>query len=127
NNFIIKEFASCDGKRVIHHVFKPSVPFKHLNPKEKRTVQFLENHHHGLRYSDGIVGHNKIYEIIENLLFEETIDKSARTITIGHSASSGGVFFFFSLDLPVPYLLLVLLRFFGDDLERHQEPNNGRR
>lgn len=52
--FVLKELAVCSEQGVVNYVFRPIKPYHELNREEKKEVYFLEQNHHGLRYSGGV-------------------------------------------------------------------------
>lgn len=69
-NFVPKELASYDGKRISHYIFKPPIQFSHLSIENKRQIRWLENNFHGLRWSVGWIDPNEL----SNILHLESID-----------------------------------------------------
>lgn len=54
-NFIPKEISISDGKRSIHLLFKPIVPFRQLPQRDQREVIWLEKNYLNINYRDGYV------------------------------------------------------------------------
>ncbi|KAK9870122.1 hypothetical protein WA026_006213 [Henosepilachna vigintioctopunctata] len=67
NEFIVKELAISNGTQIYHFIFKPKTDFSMLSMKDKRTVEYLENNHHGIKYNDGFVDYKELDDIIEKI------------------------------------------------------------
>ncbi|KAK9878322.1 hypothetical protein WA026_021337 [Henosepilachna vigintioctopunctata] len=67
NEFIVKELAISNGTQIYHSIFKPKTDFSMLSMKDKRTVEYLENNHHGIKYNDGFVDYKELDDIIEKI------------------------------------------------------------
>lgn len=64
DGFIPKELAITNGTQTCHYVFKPPCPFRALPSRHQKQVRWLENYHHGLRWSEGYVDLRKLPEIL---------------------------------------------------------------
>lgn len=54
NKFIVKELSiSIDDSQVQTFIIKPPLQYSSLTPKEKASIDWLYNHHHGLKWKDG--------------------------------------------------------------------------
>lgn len=65
DGYLVKELAISDGNMINHYLFKPDVPYNRLTSKEKQQIQWLENNHHTLRYSDGHVNLSELKGILQ--------------------------------------------------------------
>lgn len=72
---ILKELTIVNSEKVSHYVFKPSISIGSLSENEKKTVRYLENHHHHLQYQGGIVEPENIEDIIIKDILQEGVDK----------------------------------------------------
>lgn len=52
-NFQLKEMSMYGSGLDVTYNFKPTKPFKQLSKKQQKEVRYLENQHHGIRYSSG--------------------------------------------------------------------------
>lgn len=72
--FIPKELALYDGYRQGHYIFKPPCEKCELNVSERKTVNWLERHYHGLLWDSGFTYLNQLYDIlIETLQHHEIV------------------------------------------------------
>lgn len=68
--FVAKEFTYIKGFGLMnfgHYILKPTKPFAMLDMRSRKNVRYLENQHHGLRYSGGSIPYEEIYTIIPQL------------------------------------------------------------
>lgn len=66
DGFHVKEMAINNGHQISHFILKPPREYRLLSLKEKKTVNYLEKEHHGLRFSGGYIHYNEIYSIIKD-------------------------------------------------------------
>lgn len=74
--FTAKEITYIRGygaKNFGHYHLMPSKPFAMLDMRSKKTVRYLENNHHGLRYSSGNIPYEEVYGLIRHLAVEVDI------------------------------------------------------
>lgn len=64
DDFIPKELSISDGKKAVHFVFKPSIPFKKLSPTMKKEIRWLEDNHFHIKYCEGHVSLNEVASIL---------------------------------------------------------------
>lgn len=65
NNFVPKELALCDGKRISHYIFKPPSKYCNLTNESKKQVQWLESFYHGLTWSTGWIPVKSFGDILQ--------------------------------------------------------------
>lgn len=66
--FSPKEMCINNGHQMVHFILKPPKKFFLLTPEEKKQVQWLENNHFNLRYSDGFVSYEEVGNILGKYL-----------------------------------------------------------
>lgn len=64
--FIAKELSFWDGDRLSHYLFKPPFPYTHLNTTLKKQTLWLENNHHGLKWSSGYMCLSELSKILQH-------------------------------------------------------------
>lgn len=69
-SIIPKEIAilSRDSSRVQHFLIKPPYPWKNLSKQHKRSAIWLYHNHHGLRWDDGNINYEEMFEILKNIM-----------------------------------------------------------
>lgn len=66
--FYPKELSIEIGFKQQHFLFEAPIPYQSLSAGDKKTVRYLENYVHGLRYSSGYIEYGKIDEILKTCL-----------------------------------------------------------
>ena len=75
NNFIIKEAVAIDvdsGCLLFHHIVKPPYAQRVLPKDKRREANWLTNNFHGLKWQDGDLPFNDIYDKIKNCFSSAT-------------------------------------------------------
>ena len=72
--FYPKEISFVNGHQNAHYLLKPPIPYCTLSHDIKRQVKYLENFHHGLKYSSGYVSYGDLDDILLNHILNESID-----------------------------------------------------
>jgi hypothetical protein len=67
-DFVPKEIAIWDGKRIGHYVFKEPFSFKYLPASLQRQANWLTNNYHRLKWTDGDVELSRIPYILKNIV-----------------------------------------------------------
>lgn len=67
-DFHPKEISFVSGDQHAHYLIKPLIPYDTLSYDIRKQINYLELHHHGLRYSDGYISDNDLNEILRNHL-----------------------------------------------------------
>ncbi|KAK9878076.1 hypothetical protein WA026_020714 [Henosepilachna vigintioctopunctata] len=73
DEFVAKELGIYTGTKTAHFIFKPPQEYSALSTRDKKSVSYLERHHHGLRYSDGYVNYEEINSILTKYLTDVNI------------------------------------------------------
>lgn len=73
-NFIPKEIAITNGKQTEHYLIKPPLPFEMLSHDEKTQVRYLEQSHHGLRFSSGYIDYSLIPNLVRAQILNANVD-----------------------------------------------------
>lgn len=68
DQFFPKELGIEIGFKQQQFLFKAPIPYQSLNIGDKKTVRYLENHVHGIRYNSGYIEYCKLDEILKNHL-----------------------------------------------------------
>lgn len=71
--FYPKEISFTNGLQTAHYLIKPLVPYGTLSCNVKKQIRYLENNHHGLKYSSGYVSDNDLNEILRNHLLDSAV------------------------------------------------------
>lgn len=67
NTFIIKELAAFDGHRIFHNVFKAPFSSELLPPELEKQARWVSNHHHGLKWENGITPYYLVKKILQDI------------------------------------------------------------
>lgn len=75
SDFILKELATmhCNTNQQSHYVFKPPQSFSTLARGEQAQYRWLENHYHGLRWSNGHTHLSDLPNILSRLCTENVV------------------------------------------------------
>lgn len=72
-SFCAKEISFISGMKTSHFIMRPLKNFKYLTSSDRKTVRYLEQRHHGLKYSDGVIDYREVGEVIRSVLKENDI------------------------------------------------------
>lgn len=72
--FVAKEIAvmSRNGKKLLHLIISPPVPYRKLSKNVKNQVQWLYQNYHGLKWNEGYISYVKMEDIIKNIFNNAT-------------------------------------------------------
>lgn len=73
-HFIPKEVTFLSVKHHGHFTFKPPTPFHELDSSTKTQVRWLEQNHHGIKYSEGLVQYEDVHSIFKKLTVDQDVD-----------------------------------------------------
>lgn len=68
NEFFAKELSFVVGNRISHFILKLPRKFSTLTRKDRNTVRYLENKHHGLKYNSGYIEYDRIPWILKDII-----------------------------------------------------------
>lgn len=74
--YIIKELAVIQNKKIAHFIFKPPYPFENLALKYKKQAKWLMRYHHCIKWNEGEIE----FEQFKNILNKCT--SNAETIYV---------------------------------------------
>lgn len=66
--FTPKELTIRVGKQINHFLLKPSQSYQSLTSKQRSTVNYVENHIHGLKFSNGYIDFHNLDAILRDHL-----------------------------------------------------------
>jgi hypothetical protein len=65
--FVPKELAIFDGRHMAHYVFEPPYSIDQLTFNQQRSVRWLENNYHQLRWTDGDVKLSRLKPVLDRI------------------------------------------------------------
>lgn len=74
SEFIPKEVTFLSGKHSGHFLLKPPKPFSALDNNCKKQTKWLEQNHHGIKYSEGLIPLEDMQVIIKKLVIDQNVN-----------------------------------------------------
>lgn len=72
--FYPKEISFINGQQQTHYLLQPPFPYAELSFDIRKQVKYLENHHHGLKYSSGYVSYDVLDDILNDYILNGEVD-----------------------------------------------------
>ena len=72
----VREFAAIEWKENSDPsllLFKPPIPWVELSGREKKSNLYLEENHHGIRWTDGFYEGKEVYRVLDKILVRANI------------------------------------------------------
>lgn len=75
NNFVVKEvgIASIVSNETRQYIAKPPIPYKHLNHKDRRCVDYTSKYIHGLPWTSGYIPLEEVEKYIIDAVAKATV------------------------------------------------------